>query len=135
MHFALGELALGFNWLAKAYQDRCFELIVNNVDFRFDALRGDSRFTALAAQLGVTEATSAGRREQSPWAALRRAHLRKYRGEALASVPHSAPASFAIVAAQSDAIGPKHFSGSGSCPGVSFCNPGTFLGRPNRRSR
>jgi hypothetical protein len=60
MHFALGELALGFNWLAKAYQDRCFELIVNNVDFRFDALRGDSRFTALAAQLGVTEATSAG---------------------------------------------------------------------------
>ncbi|MBV9742188.1 MAG: tetratricopeptide repeat protein [Acidobacteriia bacterium] len=54
MHFALGERDEGFEWLAKAYQDRCFELIVIKVDPRFDALRNDPRFTRLAAQLGIT---------------------------------------------------------------------------------
>jgi hypothetical protein len=33
----MGELNEGFEWLAKAYQDRCFELIVIKVDPRFDA--------------------------------------------------------------------------------------------------
>jgi serine/threonine-protein kinase len=54
IHFVLGNLDAGFEWLAKAYQDRCFELIVIKVDPRFDSLRGDSRFTKLAAQLGVS---------------------------------------------------------------------------------
>src|SRR5579864_24649 len=54
IQFVLGHLAAGFEWLAKAYQDRCFELIVIKVDPRFDSLRGDSRFTKLAAQLGVS---------------------------------------------------------------------------------
>jgi CO dehydrogenase nickel-insertion accessory protein CooC1 len=54
IQFVLGHLDAGFEWLAKAYQDRCFELIVIKVDPRFDSLRGDSRFTKLAAQLGVT---------------------------------------------------------------------------------
>jgi serine/threonine-protein kinase len=54
IHFVLGHLDEGFEWLAKAYQDRCFELIVIKVDPRFDALRGDPRFSKLAAQLGVS---------------------------------------------------------------------------------
>src|SRR5690348_10877047 len=54
IHFVLGHLDEGFEWLAKAYQDRCFELIVIKVDPRFDALRGDPRFPKLAAKLGVS---------------------------------------------------------------------------------
>jgi serine/threonine-protein kinase len=54
IHFVLGHLDEGFEWLSKACQDRCFELIVIKVDPRFDSLRGDPRFTKLAAQLGVT---------------------------------------------------------------------------------
>ena len=54
IHFVMGHLDEGFEWLAKAYQDRCFELIVIKVDPRFDALRGDPRFPKLAAQLGVS---------------------------------------------------------------------------------
>jgi TolB-like protein/Tfp pilus assembly protein PilF len=54
IHFVMGHLDEGFEWLAKAYQDRCFELIVIKVDPRFDSLRGDPRFPKLAAQLGVS---------------------------------------------------------------------------------
>ncbi len=54
IHFVLGHLDEGFEWLAKAYQDRCFELIVIKVDPRFDSLRSDPRFPKLAAQLGVS---------------------------------------------------------------------------------
>jgi serine/threonine-protein kinase len=54
IHFVLGHLDEGFEWLAKAYQDRCFELIVIKVDPRFDSLRGDPRFPKLSAQLGVS---------------------------------------------------------------------------------
>jgi TolB-like protein/Tfp pilus assembly protein PilF len=54
IQFVLGHLDAGFEWLAKAYQDRCFELIVIKVDPRFDSLRGDARFTKLATQLGVS---------------------------------------------------------------------------------
>jgi TolB-like protein/Tfp pilus assembly protein PilF len=53
IHFALGHVEEGFEWLTRAYQDRCFELIANKVDPRFDALRSDSRFKKLSAQLGV----------------------------------------------------------------------------------
>ena len=51
MHFALGEFDKGYVMLAKAFQDRSFELISIMVDPRFDLLRGDTRFQDLAAQL------------------------------------------------------------------------------------
>ena len=53
MHFALGESEEGFNWLEKAFQDRCFELISLKVDPTFDSLNHDPRFTSLASQLGL----------------------------------------------------------------------------------
>jgi serine/threonine-protein kinase len=54
IHFALGELEKGFRWLTKACDDRCFELLAVNYDQRFDALRTDRRFLAVAhrARLG-----------------------------------------------------------------------------------
>jgi len=53
IHFALGNREEGYEWLNKAFQDRCFELVVTRVDPRFDLLRGDARFKQLSAQLGV----------------------------------------------------------------------------------
>jgi len=53
IHFALGNSDEGFEWLVKAFQDRCFELVATKVDPRFDSLRTDGRFKALSAQLGV----------------------------------------------------------------------------------
>jgi TolB-like protein/Tfp pilus assembly protein PilF len=53
VHFALGETDHGFEWLKKAFQDRCFELLSIKVDPRFDPIKSDSRFTALANQLGL----------------------------------------------------------------------------------
>ena len=53
IQFALGNPNDGYEWLAKAFQDRCFELIATKVDPRFDSLRSDARFKQLSAQLGV----------------------------------------------------------------------------------
>lgn len=53
IHFALGDRDKGYEWLTKAFQDRCFELIVTKVDPRFDSLRADALFKKLAAQLGI----------------------------------------------------------------------------------
>ena len=53
IHFALGNREEGYEWLNKAFQDRCFELVVTRVDPRFDLLRSDARFKQLSAQLGV----------------------------------------------------------------------------------
>jgi serine/threonine-protein kinase len=53
IHFALGAVDVGFEWLRKAADDRSFELISIKVDPRFDALRDDARFSAIARQLGV----------------------------------------------------------------------------------
>ncbi len=53
IHFAFREWEQGFEWLTRAFQDRCFELIAIKVDPRFDALMKDSRFTELSAQLGL----------------------------------------------------------------------------------
>ena len=41
IQFALGDVDLGFHWLAKACEDRSFDLISIKVDPRFDALRDD----------------------------------------------------------------------------------------------
>ena len=53
LHFALGQVEPGFEWLTRAYQDRCYELVSIRVDPRFDSLRGHPMFTALASKLGV----------------------------------------------------------------------------------
>ena len=41
LYFALDETEEGFNWLAKAFQDRSFELISIEVDPRLQSLRGN----------------------------------------------------------------------------------------------
>ncbi|HVB40361.1 MAG TPA: tetratricopeptide repeat protein [Terriglobales bacterium] len=56
--FALGQRDAGFEWLDKACQDRCFELVYLNVDPTFDALRRDPRFQAVVRRLNLAEAAS-----------------------------------------------------------------------------
>jgi TolB-like protein/Tfp pilus assembly protein PilF len=53
IHFALGQADLGFRWLAKACQDRAFELTAIKVDPRFDALKDDRRFADLTQEIGL----------------------------------------------------------------------------------
>ena len=53
IHFAMEQADEGFQWLAKAFQDRCFELISLRVDPRWEALRGNPRFHKLFDQLGL----------------------------------------------------------------------------------
>jgi hypothetical protein len=53
LHFALGQADEGFQWLAKAFQDRCFELISLRVDPRWGSLRANPRFHKLFDQLGL----------------------------------------------------------------------------------
>jgi TolB-like protein/Tfp pilus assembly protein PilF len=53
IHAALGDLNLGFTWLAKATDERAFDLIQMQVDPRFDPLRRDRRFHEIARQVGV----------------------------------------------------------------------------------
>jgi TolB-like protein/Flp pilus assembly protein TadD len=53
LHFALGQVEPGFEWLTRACQDRCYELVAIRVDPRFDSLRGQPMFTSLANKLGV----------------------------------------------------------------------------------
>jgi TolB-like protein/Flp pilus assembly protein TadD len=53
LHFALGEEGHGFDWLTKAFQDRCFELICIKVDPRMSSLWGNPQFQNLFQQLGL----------------------------------------------------------------------------------
>jgi TolB-like protein/tetratricopeptide (TPR) repeat protein len=53
LHFALGQVEPGFEWLTRAYQDRCYELVSIRVDPRFDSLRGHPMFKSLSTKLGV----------------------------------------------------------------------------------
>lgn len=53
VHFALGQGDEGFEWLGKAFQDRCFELISLRVDPRWQSLKGNPRFSELSGQLGL----------------------------------------------------------------------------------
>ena len=54
IHFALGDMDQGYDWMAKACGDRCFELLAINADFRFDQLRTDARFVSVARRVGLT---------------------------------------------------------------------------------
>jgi TolB-like protein/Flp pilus assembly protein TadD len=53
VHFVLGQTDEGFRWLAKAFQDRCFELISLRVDPRLQSVKSDPRFQSLFSQLGL----------------------------------------------------------------------------------
>ena len=53
IQFALGNVDLGFRWLAQACSDRSFDLICIKVDPRFDPYRDDARFKTLIKQIGV----------------------------------------------------------------------------------
>lgn len=53
VYFALGDAAKGFSWLAKACDDRCFELLALRVDPRFDSLRDQPRFIAATERVGL----------------------------------------------------------------------------------
>jgi TolB-like protein/Tfp pilus assembly protein PilF len=53
LHFALEQSDEGFQWLTKAFQDRCFELSCLRVDPRWESLRGNARFRKLFDQLGL----------------------------------------------------------------------------------
>ena len=53
LHFALGQSDEGFEWLSKAFQDRCFELISLRVDPRWQSLKSDPQFHQLFSRLGL----------------------------------------------------------------------------------
>jgi TolB-like protein/Flp pilus assembly protein TadD len=53
IQFALGDIDLGFHWMGKASEDRSFDLISIKVDPRFDSLKDDRRFEAIARHMGV----------------------------------------------------------------------------------
>lgn len=54
MSFAVGDQAGGYHWLAKACDERCFELLALKVDPRFDGLRDDSRIAAVVQRVGLS---------------------------------------------------------------------------------
>lgn len=53
LHFALGQSDEGFEWLSKAFQDRCFELISLRVDPRWQSLKNNPQFHQLFSRLGL----------------------------------------------------------------------------------
>jgi TolB-like protein/Flp pilus assembly protein TadD len=53
LHFALGQVELGFEWLTRAYQDRCYELTSIRVDPRFDSLRAHPMFAPILSKAGI----------------------------------------------------------------------------------
>jgi len=53
IYFALNQLDQGFQWLTKAFHDRCFELVAIKVDPKFDSVASDPRLSSLFNQLGL----------------------------------------------------------------------------------
>ncbi|MBV9183610.1 MAG: tetratricopeptide repeat protein [Acidobacteria bacterium] len=49
-YFALQQADVAFDWLAKAFEDRCFELLSVNVDPGLDLLRAHPQFASIAEQ-------------------------------------------------------------------------------------
>ncbi len=68
LHFALGETDQGFEWVAKAVEERDHGLAFLAVDRDFDGVRRDPRFVALLRTVGLTEALSdlGGPRQPDP---------------------------------------------------------------------
>jgi len=53
MNFNLGRRDEGFALLAKAFSDRCFEVITIHIDPRFDSIRPDPRYETLVQKLNL----------------------------------------------------------------------------------
>jgi tetratricopeptide (TPR) repeat protein len=53
IELGLGELDGALAWLARAFDERAFDLIAAHVDPRFDQLRGEERFAGLTSKLGL----------------------------------------------------------------------------------
>lgn len=53
IYFALERTEEGFEYLTRAYQDRCFELATIKIDPRFESIHTDPRFVALTRQIGL----------------------------------------------------------------------------------
>lgn len=53
VNLALGRMDEGFERLAKACQDHCYDLVPIKVDPRFDSIAKDPRFIALTRQMGL----------------------------------------------------------------------------------
>lgn len=53
INFNLGRREEGFELLARAFADRCFELITIHIDPRFDGVRNDARYKSLFKKLNL----------------------------------------------------------------------------------
>jgi eukaryotic-like serine/threonine-protein kinase len=53
IYVGLGEKDEAFKWLQKASQERCWYMVLLNVDPRLDALRSDARFQSLVRGVGL----------------------------------------------------------------------------------
>ena len=51
--FAAGDRETGYRWLAKACDERCFEMLTLKVDPRFETISDDPRFSAVTARVGL----------------------------------------------------------------------------------
>lgn len=52
--FAAGDREAGYRWLSKACDERCFEMLALKADPRFDAIKDDARFSAVAGRVGLS---------------------------------------------------------------------------------
>lgn len=66
VHFALGEIDQGFEWMNKAVEERDHNLAFLAVDRDFDAVRKDRRFAALLQTVGLSDAIADAARERRP---------------------------------------------------------------------
>jgi serine/threonine-protein kinase len=53
VRFALGQPEQGFRWLAKACDDRAFDVLALKVDPRFESLKSDPRLLAIEREVGL----------------------------------------------------------------------------------
>jgi len=53
IYFGLDDSDAGFEWLSKACDDRCFDVINLKIDPRFDSIRDDPRMTATIDRIGL----------------------------------------------------------------------------------